>query len=110
MPKTKMKTQRKITFPISKELITEHHLKAGDILTIAKVTNGNLVLMPKKEATTAQVNGRSRSLNRQTKEIDNDREEWMSFALSAWDSRFGDDEPEYTSDMIKVPNPDYERR
>jgi len=53
-PKTKMKTHRKIIFPISKEHITEHHLKAGDILTIAKVTNDSLVLMPKKESTTAR--------------------------------------------------------
>jgi len=66
--------------------------------------------MPKKEATIVRVNGRSRSLNKQTKETANDREEWMSFALSAWDSQFGDNEPEYTSGMIKVPNPDYERR
>ena len=105
-----MKTHRKIIFPISKEHITEHHLKAGDILTIAKVTNDSLVLMPKRESATARANGRSRSLNKQTKETNIDRDEWMSFALSAWDSQFGDNEPEYTSDMIKVPNPDYERR
>jgi len=48
------------------------------------------------------VNGRSRSLKKQTKESDNDRAEWMSLAMAAWDDQFGEDEPEYTSDMIKV--------
>jgi hypothetical protein len=43
-------------------------------------------------------------------ELDQDREDWMRLALTAWDSAFGDNEPEYTSDMIKKPNPEYARR
>ncbi|MGH7595812.1 MAG: hypothetical protein ACREOI_05635 [bacterium] len=35
--------------------------------------------------------------------LDNDREDWMRFSLTAWDRAFGDNEPEYTSNMIKKP-------
>jgi len=110
MTKTKMKTRGKITIPISKTVIAEHHLKAGDILIIARITNGSLVLTPNEQKATTRVNGHSRNLKKSTKETDTDREEWMSFALAAWNSQFGNEEPEYTADMIKVPNPDYERR
>lgn len=34
-------------------------------------------------------------------ELDNDRENWMRFSLTAWDRAFGDNEPEYTSNIIK---------
>lgn len=43
-------------------------------------------------------------------ELDNDREDWLRFSLAGWDKAFGDNEPEYTSDMIKKPNPEYQRR
>jgi antitoxin component of MazEF toxin-antitoxin module len=106
MPKTKAQTQNNVTLPIPKTVITQHDLKVGDSFTVTKVTNKGLVLTRK--------NGRLRSLKKQNEahavELDQDREEWMRFALTAWDSKFGDNEPEYTSDMIKKPNPEYERR
>jgi hypothetical protein len=43
-------------------------------------------------------------------DIGEERAEWMRFALQNFERAYGDNEPEYTSDMIKVPNPDYERR
>lgn len=106
MPKTKAQTHNYVTLPIPKTVITQHDLKVGDTFTVTKVTTKGLVLTRK--------NGRLRSLNKQNEahaaELDQDREEWMRFALTAWDSAFGDDEPEYTSDMIKKPNPEYARR
>lgn len=106
MTKTKARPRSKITVPVAKAVITRHDLKIGDTLTVAKVTNNGLVL--------AHGNGRSRGLKQQSEahadEANKDREEWMHFALAAWDSGFAEDEPEYTSDMIKKPNPAYERR
>ena len=106
MTKTKARPRSKITVPVAKTVITRHDLKIGDTLTVAKVTNNGLVL--------AHGNGRSRSLKQQSEahadEANRDREEWMRFALAAWDSGFAEDEPEYTSNMIKKPNPAYERR
>jgi antitoxin component of MazEF toxin-antitoxin module len=106
MPKPKVQTYNKVTLPIPKTVITQHNLKVGDTFTVIKVTNNGLVLTRK--------NGRLRSLKRQngahTVELDQAREDWMHLALTAWDSAFGDNEPEYTSDMIKKPNPEYARR
>ncbi|MEK7728771.1 MAG: hypothetical protein AAB354_10190 [candidate division KSB1 bacterium] len=38
-------------------------------------------------------------------ERDEDREEWMRLALAIWDSQFVDDEPKYSSNLIKNLNP-----
>jgi len=43
-------------------------------------------------------------------EIDEERAEWMRFALQIFERAYGDNEPEYTSDMTIKPNPEYERR
>ncbi len=106
MPKTKPQNRGHITLPIPKTVITQHDLKVGDTFTVTKVANNGLVLTRK--------NGRLRSLKKQNEThavgLDEDREEWMRFALTAWDNAFGDNEPEYTSDMIKKPNPEYARR
>ncbi|OGU39606.1 MAG: hypothetical protein A2X61_11230 [Ignavibacteria bacterium GWB2_35_12] len=38
----------------------------------------------------------------------NEDEEWYRFAMMNFARTYSDDEPEYTSDMIKEPNPDYD--
>ena len=38
---------------------------------------------------------------------DPDREAWLRFADANFAAMYGEDEPEYTSDMITKPNPDY---
>lgn len=40
-------------------------------------------------------------------ESDPDREEFLRFAAQNLARAYGPDEPEYTLDMIKEPNPDY---
>lgn len=40
-------------------------------------------------------------------ETDPDREEFLRFAAQNLARAYGPDEPEYTLDMIKEPNPDY---
>lgn len=42
--------------------------------------------------------------------MDEEREAWMLFAEQAFALGYGDDEPEYTLDDIKEPNPEYDGR
>jgi hypothetical protein len=35
--------------------------------------------------------------------------DWIQLSLESLDSAYCDDEPEYTSDLIRESNPDYER-
>jgi hypothetical protein len=37
-------------------------------------------------------------------------DDWTRLALSNLEDAYGEDEPEYSLEMIKRPNPDYERR
>lgn len=39
-----------------------------------------------------------------------EREDWRQLALHSLERAYGDDEPEYSSDLIKERNPEYERR
>lgn len=41
-------------------------------------------------------------------EDDQEREDWVRFGLQNLARAYGDDEPEYTLDMIKEWNPEYE--
>jgi len=43
-------------------------------------------------------------------QVDLEREDWANFAMEALERAYGDDEPEYTPDMIKKANPEYESR
>ena len=46
-----------------------------------------------------------------TKEqFDSEREDWANLAMESLLRAYGDDEPEYSPDMIKKANPKYERR
>lgn len=38
---------------------------------------------------------------------EDDSEEWYRFAMSSLSEAYSDDEPEYTTDMIKELNPEY---
>jgi hypothetical protein len=37
-------------------------------------------------------------------------EDWYRLSAKGLEAAYGEDEPEYTEDMIKEPNPDYEGR
>ena len=39
-----------------------------------------------------------------------EREDWTRLALENLERAYGDDEPEYSLDLIKEANPEYERR
>ena len=43
-------------------------------------------------------------------QVDEEREDWYRLSGKGLEAAYGEDEPEYTEDMIKEPNPDYERR
>lgn len=46
-----------------------------------------------------------------TKELDaSEREDWITIAKGSLSGAYSDDEPEYTTHMIKEPNPKYESR
>jgi hypothetical protein len=40
--------------------------------------------------------------------LDSEREDWWLLSSRGLAEAYGEDEPEYTLDMIKEPNPDYE--
>jgi len=44
------------------------------------------------------------------KEADNEREAWALLSRKGLENAYGEDEIEYTIDMIKRPNPDYDKR
>ena len=39
-----------------------------------------------------------------------EREEWEQLAAAGLNAAYGEDEPEYTLDMVREPNPEYEGR
>ncbi len=43
-------------------------------------------------------------------ELAAEREDWRQLALHSLARAYGDDEPEYSSELIKERNPEYERR
>jgi hypothetical protein len=40
--------------------------------------------------------------------LESEREEWFLLSSQRFAEAYGEDEPEYTLDLIKEPNPDYE--
>ena len=42
--------------------------------------------------------------------ISDEREAWQNLSLKGLEKVYHEDEPEYTLDMIRRPNPNYERR
>jgi hypothetical protein len=44
------------------------------------------------------------------KEEDGEREAWLRLSLQGLASAYDENEVEYTQDMIKKPNPDYDKR
>jgi hypothetical protein len=40
-------------------------------------------------------------------EVDEEREAWLRFANSGLAAAYGENEPEYSLDLIKEPNPEY---
>ena len=44
------------------------------------------------------------------KSLDDEREDWARLALESLERAYGDHEPEYSVDLIKEANPEYEGR
>ena len=44
------------------------------------------------------------------KSLGEEREDWARLALESLERAYGDDEPEYSLDLIKEANPEYEAR
>jgi len=42
--------------------------------------------------------------------IKDEREEWLTFSAGQFENAFGDDEPEYSLNLVKEKNPRYEGR
>ena len=42
--------------------------------------------------------------------VSDEREAWLLMSRKGLENAYSEDEPEYTLDMIRRPNPDYERR
>lgn len=49
-------------------------------------------------------------LPKEQSEEDAEHEAWVKLSLKRLQDAYGEDEPEYSLDMIKEPNPHYERR
>jgi len=43
------------------------------------------------------------------KSLDEEREDWSRLALASLERAYGDDEPEYSLELIKEANPEYEK-
>ena len=41
---------------------------------------------------------------------DNEREEWLNLSIQGFEDGYGEDEPEYSTDLIKKVNPHYAGR
>jgi len=110
MSKAKVGVDRNVKIP--KSILGKYNVKAGDVLTI-QAMKGYIVLTPEKAKTSRnlqkKVNGHPKNIVQKNSEIDEERAEWMRFALQNFERAYGDNEPEYTSDMIIKPNPYYER-
>lgn len=39
---------------------------------------------------------------------DSEREDWLLLAQQSLESAYGDDEPDYSPNLIREPNPDYD--
>jgi hypothetical protein len=46
----------------------------------------------------------------QEQKLDEEREAWLSLSRRSLENAYGENEPEYSLDLIKEPNPEYERR
>lgn len=111
MSKTRIGADRNVKIP--KSILDKYNVEAGDVLTI-QMMKGYIVLAPEKTKTSRnlqkKVNGRPPKYSEKNSDIDEERAEWMRFALQNFERAYGDNEPEYTSDMIIKPNPEYGRR
>jgi len=110
MSKTKIGADRSVKIP--KSILGKYDIKAGDVVTI-QVMKGYIVLAPEKANKSKnlrkKVNGRHQNIVKKESN-DDERDDWMRFSLQNLERAYGDNEPEYTSDMIIEPNPYYERR
>jgi len=105
MSTTTMNTKRSVKVP--KSLLSKYRLKAGDTFTIAEIHDCFILhrvrLDTLRKAKTAPTDDNK-------EQFEAERADWLRLSLLGGSRAYGDDEPEYTSDMIKKPNPAYERR
>lgn len=101
--------KHQVTIP--KSIVETLHLRIGDMFE-PQVQNGKVVLIPKQLVDKKQVSSRTSRQRRRARERSqvDEWEDWRHLALNALERAYSDDEPEYTSDLIKEPNPEYEGR
>jgi bifunctional DNA-binding transcriptional regulator/antitoxin component of YhaV-PrlF toxin-antitoxin module len=108
-PFVRLGSKHQVTIP--KSIVATLQLEVGDTFE-PRTRNGSVILIPKRLADKEMASSRSHKQRTRVKkrDIDNEREDWRLLALNALERAYGDNEPEYTSDLIKEPNPEYERR
>jgi hypothetical protein len=57
-----------------------------------------------------ELNPEHRSLPTACPEGDSERADWIRLSMRSLEDAYGENEPEYSLDMIKRPNPEYEGR
>jgi len=91
-----------------------HHIKEGDRLVW--LDDGEVIRVVPVSAdpiTALRGSGRGEKLLErllQNRREDREREEWASLSAGALEAAYGEDEPEYSLELVKSPNPDYEGR
>jgi bifunctional DNA-binding transcriptional regulator/antitoxin component of YhaV-PrlF toxin-antitoxin module len=96
---------------IPKSIIKTLQLEVGDAFE-PQTRNGSVILIPKRLVDKGTISSkiRKRQSPGKKRELDADREDWGALALNALERAYGENEPEYTSKLIKEQNPEYERR
>jgi len=101
--------KHQVTIP--KSIVATLQLEVGDTFE-PQTRNGSVILIPKRlvEKEMASSKAHKQKTRIKKRAINNDRKDWRLLALNALERAYGDNEPEYTSDLIKEPNPEYEKR
>jgi len=105
MPTTTVNTKRGVKVP--KSLLSKYRLKTGDTFTIVEIRDCFILHRVRPDALRK---AKAAPADDNREQFEAERAGWLRLSLLGGSRAYGDDEPEYTSDMIKEPNPAYERR
>ncbi|GEM_PF-389889 len=84
-------------------------MNAHRIETVVEA-NGTIVLkeLPFQEGDAVEIIVLEHQIN-STDSLKEEREDWTKLSMESFEHSYGDDEPEYSLDLIKEINPEYER-
>ncbi len=108
-PFVRLGPNHQVTIP--KSIIKTLQLEVGD--TFEPLTqNGSVILVPKRfvDQKKAPLKAPKQKTREKKRNVVDDRDDWRLLALNALERAYGENEPKYTSELIKETNPDYERR